>query len=210
MDLVAWQCAETLGAVTCEGLGLPPKPGPKKLTYSFNLVFDVGNPNPSLPIPLVEALVGMNVFDTSNLGTACIRFCDPDDETCEPAINPEGACEVDDARNVKGPEDLVPTVDDLIDLARDEVTGQAGDNGDWRVIPGGESVEAHIQFDMSADVMLSLANLLIEDALNDVLDGRTVRVEVPYTTEGTLFFDAPRLGRYATGFGPWEDQWVLQ
>ena len=80
-QLVAWQCEETLGTLACDGLGLPPAPGPKKLTYKFDLVFDLSNPNPELPIPLVEALVGVDVFSDNNLGAACISFCDPTKRT---------------------------------------------------------------------------------------------------------------------------------
>lgn len=211
-ELLAWQCEPLFGAVPCENFGLPPAPGSKKLTYSFDLVFDLKNPNPDLPIPLVEALIGMRVFDLAdNLGAACISFCDPEAEDCTPGLNVEGACAVDDTKNVQGPDDLIPTVDDLVDLADDLANGNADqDNGDWRVIKGGESTEAHLQFDLKADVMLGLADLLLQDALDDVISGKKVSVEVPYTTEGTVFFDVPKLGRHATGFGPWDDAWVLE
>lgn len=208
-ELLAWQCDSMLGQAFCNSLGLPNAPGDRKLTYSFDLVFDLSNPNKSVPIPLVEVLVGMRVFDLTDLGAACISFCDPDDEECVPSRNAEGACAVDEADEVKGPEDLIPTVDDLVGLTEDVIAGDL-DNEDWRVIPGGEDTEGHIQFDLSAAVMLDLADVLLEDAVNDVIDGRQVSVDVPYTTEGTVFFDVPKLGRHAIGFGPWDDKWVLE
>ena len=58
--------------------------------------------------------------------------------------------------------------------------------------------------------MLGLSNVLIEDALNDVIDGRQPKVDVPYSTEGTVFFDVPKLGRHAAAFGPWDDTWTLK
>lgn len=209
-QLLSSECTPLLGAGFCDSLGLPPQPPESKLVYSFDLVFDLSNPNPDLPIPLVEVLVGMNVFDLDNLGTACISFCDPDDEACVPARNAEGACEVDESEEVKGPEDLVPTVDDLLGLTEDVISGETDDNGDWRYIPGKGEIEGHIQFDLSAAIMLDLADVLLEEALNDFIDGRQVKVEVPYTTEGTVFFDVPQMGRHAVGFGPWDDAWVLQ
>lgn len=209
-ELVAWQCDALFGSAVCQGAGLPAAPGPKKLTYSFDLVFDLSNPNKSIPIPLVEILIGMHVFDVNNLGSACISFCDPDVEDCTPALNAEGACLVEEADEVKSPEDLIPTVDDLVDLAEDAAAGELGENTDWRVIPGGEDTEGHIQFDLSANVMLDLADLLLEDAVDDALNNRPISVEVPYTTEGTVFFDVPKLGRHAAGFGPWDDSWVLE
>lgn len=210
LELVSWQCEPLLGANFCGSLGLPATPTADDLMYSFDLVFDVRNPNSKVPIPLVEVLIGMNVIDTANLGTACISFCDPDEEACEPAVNAEGACEVDESDQLKGPEDLIPTVDDLIDLADDAVSGELGENGAWRYIPGGSTVEAHIQFDLASDVMLQLADFLVEEALDDLIAGRNLKIDVPYATEGTVFFDVPELGRHAAGFGPWEDTWVLK
>ena len=38
---------------------------------------------------------------------------------------------------------------------------------------------------------------------------RNVNLKIPYTMDGTLFFDIPTLGRKALGFGPWDDDWKL-
>lgn len=212
-ELLSWQCddlAEQLFPGACAAVGLGDRPRKNALTYSFDLVFDLYNPNKRIPIPLVEVLLGMNVFDKANLGAVCVSFCDPDAEDCTPGLNVEGACAVEDAQDVKGPEDLIPTVDELVDLTEKAVTGELGSNDDWRVVRGTSSVEAHVQFDLSADVMVDLAGLLLEDAVFDFLDGRQISIEVPFTTEGTLFFDVPELGRHAVGFGPWDDSWVLE
>jgi hypothetical protein len=211
-ELVAWQCIDAFGVDSlspCTLSGLDNKPKTKDLTYSFDLVFDLSNPNKSLPIPLVEALLGMNVYDDQNLGAVCVSFCDPDQEDCAPARDAEGACRADEADAVKSPEDLIPSVDDLVGIT-EGVLEDGFDNGDWRWIDGGQDVEAHIRFDLFADVMLGLSEEILTDALNDVLAGQKVKVEVPYAADGTVFFDVPELGRKGIGFGPTENTWVLK
>jgi hypothetical protein len=211
-QLLAWQCAELFGQSFCTGLGFQAPPSADDLQFSFDLVFDLANPNPDLPIPLVELLMGFVVLKEQNLGAVCVSFCDPDDEACEPAQDAQGACETDGTTDVQGAGDIIPTVDDLVGLATDVVNGAAGDgdNGDWRVIPGGGDTEAHIQFDLGVDVMLNLADELLGQAVDDVIEQRPVSIDLPYTADGTLFFEAPQLDRYALGFGPWDDTWIIE
>ena len=210
-ELVSWQCNETVDSVygvdPCAPLGS--KPRKNDLIYSFDLVFDMSNPNKKIPIPLVEILLGMNVYDDQNLGRACISFCDPDQEDCAPTTDAEGSCLAEEADEVDSFDDLIPTVDDLVEIGEAALDNDL-DNGDWRYIPGGDTIEAHIQFDLSADVMLDLGDELLNDALDDAINGRNIKVEVPYAADGTVFFDVPELGRKAIGFGPAENEWVVQ
>jgi hypothetical protein len=206
--IASWGCHEIFGSTYCNLFGVT-KPAKSDMQFSFDLVFDLSNPNRSVPIPLVELLLGFDVFDGTNLGSACLSFCDPDDEECVPTRNAEGACEVNQADDVKQAGDLIPTVDDLFELAEDVAAGEAA-NGEFRVIPGGESVEAHIQFDLGIDVFLDLADDLLGEAADDLLGGRKIEVDVPYTAEGSLFFEAPALGRKAVGFGPLDSVWTLK
>ena len=62
-----------------------------KLLFSFDVIFNLSNENEKLPIPLVEILLGMVVYDDANLGAVCVSFCDPDDEECVPKANAEEA-----------------------------------------------------------------------------------------------------------------------
>ncbi len=204
-ELAGYACAEAVGGSLCPGA----TPAKDELLFSFDLVFDLENPNLDVPIPLVELLLGLTVLDDSNLGAVCISFCDPGDGDCAPAVDAEGACDAGDARNVDEPEDLVPTVEALVGLAE---TAAAGDieNSDWKVIPPGEAIEAHIQFDLGVDPMLDISEQLLGQALDDFLDEKPVSFDIPYVVDGTVFFDVPELGRYALGFGPFEDTWELQ
>lgn len=207
-ELVGYGCSELFGKSFCEGTGIdvPPK---SDLLFSFDLVFDLTNNNRDLPIPLVETLLGFTAFEDANLGAVCISFCDPDEEDCVPGVNEVGACDTEGATDVQGPEDLVPTVEELVGLAEDAAEGDL-DNGDWRTIGPDETIEAHIRFDLGIDPMLQIADELLVDAADDALSGRNVKVDVPYIVEGTLFFDVPELGTHLVGFGPFDDTWVIQ
>ncbi|MEQ1568506.1 MAG: hypothetical protein ABMA64_22910 [Myxococcota bacterium] len=209
-QLASWGCFEVLGiGDTCSLVGFV-KPKKADMGFAFDLVFDLSNPNPDVPIPLVELLLGFTVFDGANLGSACLSFCDPAAEKCVPTVDAEGACKTKAADDIREPEDLLPTVEDLLELAQDVAEDGEFGNGEFRTIPGGGDVEAHVQFDLGIDAMLGLADDLLADAADDLLAGRNIKIAVPYTAEGTLFFEAPALGRKGVGFGPLADVWNLQ
>lgn len=210
-ELAFYGCGEALGEGTCATFGVnsPPK---KQLQFSFDLVFDVSNPNLDIPIPMVETLLGFTAFDTANLGSVCVSFCDPGDESCQPTQNADGACNVDESQDVDEPTDLIPTVDELVLLAEDVAAeGLEGlDNDAWRVIEPGTATEAHIVFDLGIDPMLQISDELLLQAVDQVLLGEQIQLDVPYTVEGTLFFDVPTLNKYAVGFGPFDDDWRIK
>ncbi len=259
-ELLGYTCFNTLslgGACGFAGLEDQKK---KDMKFSFDVVFDMFNPNASFGIPLIEMLLGTTVFEDTNLGALCVSFCDPDEEDCSAVEDAADACAVDDAEELDGASDLVPTVPDMLELAEDVVSGDFEDNFSWRTIPKyqemecqpegtqctieeldgvptmccGDScvevgrgcevgkgskgrtcalcdghTEAHIQFDFNVDVFLGLMETLVVNAANDFLAGRQINLKIPYTMDGTLFFDIPTLGRQALGFGPWDDEWAL-
>lgn len=172
-------------------------------------MFDLSNPNASIPIPMVETLLGFTAFETANLGSVCISFCDPDDASCQPTQDAEGACNVKESQDVDEPEDLIPSVEELVGLAEGVVAGEL-DNSDWRVIEPGSATEAHLLFDIGIDPMLQIADDLVNQAFEQLFAGNTVVLDVPYTVEGTLFFEAPQLDKYAIGFGPYADSWRIK
>ncbi len=107
----------------------------KKLLFGFDVILDLSNPNPAYPIPLTEMLIGVTVFDATQLGSVCVTFCDPDDPLCDPTTPNPMACQVDDTTDLNGPLDLVPTVDDLIDITTDALDGTLDENLEIRSIP---------------------------------------------------------------------------
>jgi hypothetical protein len=206
-ELARWGCYEFLGSTPCEAAGLNPIQK-SKLGFAFDVVFDLSNENSKIPIPLVEILLATTVYESENLGAVCISFCDPDAEDCTPDANAEGACDAENAEEVTTPADLVPTVDELTEIATDVATGDF-DNGEFRVIPAGSSIESHIIFDFNIDTMLSLSEHILLDLGEDLLADRPLEADIPYTMDGTLFFTVPEMGRFGIGFGPVESTWEL-
>jgi len=204
-EIARYGCFEYLGDTACDFAGLNPI-NKNKLLFSFDIVFDMSNNNEKIPIPLVEILLGTTVFEDENLGAVCISFCDPEAEECESETNAEGACDAEGAEEIKSAADIIPTVDELQNLAQEVASGEF-DNSEFRTIPAQGEIEAHIQFDFNIDTMLSLMGTVLEDLAEDVVAGRDLSVTIPFTMDGTLFFDIPSMGRHAIGFGPIEDRW---
>ncbi|MEN0065712.1 MAG: hypothetical protein AAGA48_26475 [Myxococcota bacterium] len=206
-QVLAWQCDElNLGPVLCSTVG--PRPTSPELAFEFDLNFDLDNPNITVPIPMVEALLGVTLFDSANLGSVCVSFCDPNDDDCQAEADRPGACEAD-ANDIQGPGDLIPSVPELLSLAIDSDDGTY-ENDDWRLLREGGTTRITMGFAIDPLELLRLGDNLLESSLNDLLAGREPSFDVPYTTEGTLFFNVPELGRQAIGFGPFEDSWPLE
>lgn len=184
------------------------------LIFSFELVFDLGNPN-GFPIPLVEILLALDVFegaDAAQLGAVCVSFCDPDAEDCAQAgVN---ACSAPD-KEVESLEDFIPTVDDLIRIAVQAATGTLDDNLKFRYIPAAAddgtpgAAEARIRFDLGLDAMLGILEVVALDSTDDLLAGRSPSFDIPYAVRGSVFFDIPVLGRHALSYGPIDGTWSL-
>lgn len=200
---LSWSCFEFVGF--CPGLD---KPSDQAMDMSFDVVFDMTNENRTFPIPLVEILMGVAVFEDEDLGAMCVSFCDPDEEDCAPEIDAEGACDVDTAEKVDGASDLVPNASDIASLATGSADGET-DNGEFRMVPAGETIEAHIQFDLAGTTAMSIGERALADAVSAALNSGKFKLEVPYEVEGNLFFEVPERGRYVTGFGPFQSAWEL-
>lgn len=189
-------------------------PARTDLTFSFELVFDLGNPN-SFPVPLVEILLGLDVFegaDAAALGAVCVSFCDPEAEDCQQAG--EDACRAPD-KEVSSLEDFVPTVDDLIRIGVQAATGTLDTNLAFRYIPAADddgtpgATEARVRFDLGLTAMLGILETVARDSSSELLAGRSPTFDVPYNVRGSVFFDVPVLGRHALSYGPIDGLWSL-
>ncbi len=136
-SLVSYYCPMLTSATVC-GLLFDPPPKKTDLKFSFETVFQLGNPN-KFEVPLVELLIALKVYPDdpnpkkSELATLCVSFCDPAAEDCA-ARNPAEACKAPD-KTVKSLSDFVPTVDDLVRLATAAANGTLDDNLKFRTIP---------------------------------------------------------------------------
>lgn len=207
-QLASYLCYETFGPTACQVAGFNSKPAKSKMRFSFDIVFDLSNDN-NFGVPLVEVLMGVAVFDDNNLGAVCISFCDPDKEDCVPTTDAEGACDAENAQDVQSAGDIIPTKDEMLELASDVVNGTTEENWQFKTIPANGSTEGHIQFDFDIDVMVGILEELLVDTVGAYVEGRTPDWVIPYSMEGSVFFDVPNLGNYAAGFGPFDAEWQV-
>lgn len=71
------------------------------------------------------------------------------------------------------------------------------------------NLEAHIHFDLGVRAMLNILTELVRQGVESLLEGDPFELAIPYSVEGTLFFDVPILGRFSLNFGPFESTWEL-
>lgn len=208
--LARWACYEYLDANTCSVAGLN-NISTDNMRFSVDVVFDLDNPNKSFAIPLVEMLLSMTVYPDDaeeNLGALCVSFCDPDESTCTPQADAEAACNLDGAKQIDTVSDVVPTVDELFEFAEEVSNGETIDtNNSFKMIPKGGSTEAHVQLDLNIDTALAVLDRALRDAVDTYINRGNFRIRMPHSSEGNVFFNVPKAGRYAVGFGPFEDQW---
>jgi hypothetical protein len=206
-QLVAYYCPQLFSSILCQPV-VGASPLKDDLKFFFELRFDAGNTG-DLPVPLLEMLLGLNVFpgiQQESLGSTCVRFCPEDDASCDGSPGPN-SCKTDD-QEVNSVEDFAQAIGGFVFAA---ATGQTNieDNLKIRVIPPGTNIDLSVVFGLDPDTILDLVIHLAEDAGNKLVQGKEVTFDIPYAAEGTLFFDVPILGRQPLGFGPFEDTWSI-
>ncbi|MBU0553397.1 hypothetical protein KKF91_20250 [Myxococcota bacterium] len=137
MQLGAYYCNDLLGNTWDACVSFFGKiPKKSELKFSFETVFELGNPN-TFPVPTVELLLALDVFEgakQAELAALCVSFCDPQAEVCDGGPNPE-ACRVEEGQDIM---EFEPTINDLLELAVKAATEGAGafdDNLGFKVIP---------------------------------------------------------------------------
>jgi hypothetical protein len=207
--LLRWGCYEYFDSTVCQALDIN-SIDQSNMRFSIDVVFDLDNPNKNIAIPLIELLLGMTVYpgeNQENLGAVCVSFCDPDEATCTPEADAEAACDLSQAKQIDTIQDVVPSVDEMFEIAEEVADGDIDTNNSFRYIPKGGSTEAHIQLDLNVGTALRVLSRAIEDGAESFINNGNFRVKMPHSSEGNVFFNVPEAGRYAVGFGPFEDEW---
>ena len=136
-------------------------------------------------------------------------MCNPDDVACtgDPG---ENSCKSDEA-DIETIDDLKDRVLDLLILTVDAAINGELDNLAQRLIPAGsEKFEVRVRFSLGVDAMIDIMAHLVDQLVSDVLKGADVAFEIPFSVRGSLWFEAPLLGRVALGYGPFSDIWILK
>lgn len=211
-QVAAYYCPQIIGdpitRILCGQL-LGPPPPKQALQFHFELRYLIANPN-NFPLPTTEILAAITVFDNSqNLGAVCVQLCNEGDPQCT-GVPGENACKssVDDIRTI---DDLKDRVIDLLFATIDAAINGELDNFAVRVIPAGsENFEVRINFSLGIDAMIDIMKQLVNQLVDDFLAKKPVSLKIPFKVEGTVWFEAPLLGRVAIGYGPFADVWVIE
>lgn len=224
MELASYYCHDQLGGLTAElicrtglKLGAPPIVDPNHpdaIRFSFNMVFEITNPN-SFPIPVLEMLLALGVFADEverNVGGLCVTFCDPGDTECE--LQSASGCSTEDfpEGGTAGLQiDPAALLEGLLALITGEDTDEWFGNELIRTIEAGGTTNMVVGFHMGVIPMLQVleATVFTEQNWERLSQGNMPNVEIPYSIEGILWFDVGRIGRVWVRFGPFEDRWDL-
>ncbi len=192
--LVALGCAVALG----------PPPAKSSLVFEFGVVVNIHNPN-DIPVPALDVLLALVLFDgadAESLGAICVSLCGTDDPSCDGTPRP-GACEPqgDDIRSL---DDFIGRIPGLVAAL---ATGQALDELRKSTIAAGGDVSLDLSFALGIDQALSVFEKTALTYVEDQLAGRSTSLTVPVSTEGTVYFQLPLLGRIGVDFGPLSSSW---
>ena len=208
-EIAAWYCPQyDPTGFLCDPLSSPP--AEHELQFHFELVYHVSNPN-EFPIPTTELLTAIELVEgaqQSQLGAVCTVLCAEGEPACNGAPG-ANSCQSSDS-DIESLDDLANRVDGLLYLTIDSALTGDLDNLAIRNIPSGaENYEVRVRFSLGVAAMLDILSVLTDELAEDFLAGKDVAFDIPYSVHGTLWFEAPLLGRVAVNYGPFDDVWTL-
>jgi hypothetical protein len=194
-------------AILCEGL-FGPRPAPAALATAFDLRFKVANPN-RIPLPVASVLAAVTVFPgagNQQLGAVCLQLCS-DGPGCTPR-DTTAAC-TSSARDIRSLSDFQAAAPGLLIAA-----GMALANGQTPsftapALAAGAETEVVARFSFGPTQLLGAMQALASQSASELRAGRFPSFTIPYSVEGTVWFDAGTLGRIAVGYGPITGVWAL-
>jgi hypothetical protein len=195
------------GALLCEQM-FGRRPTPAALTTSFDLRFKVANPN-RIPLPVASVLAAVTVFPgagNQQLGAVCLQLCS-EGPGCTPRATAD-AC-ASSSRDIRSMSDFTAAAPGLL-LA----TGLALANGQppsFSLPPLSAEAETEViaRFSFGPTQLLGAMEALMAQASSELRAGRVPSLSIPYSVEGTIWFDAGTIGRIAVPYGPLTGVWPL-
>jgi hypothetical protein len=191
-------CVDYLSPEGCVDLGFA-EPTDEELRFGFDLVLEVANLDDDETATLTDLFVTLSLVDPWVVDAACFSLCDPDDPSCVPAVDADGACTADTPEEKLTPGDVEVTAEDLLALA-DAPEG----NGQWRSLRPGRTGEVSVRIDLASEAVLEAAAVPAIGALNRQLETGTVSpVALSFTLEGTATFQGANRVEIPRTRGEW-------
>ena len=207
VDLVVAPPADAFTGHSCRGF-FPPEvcleegfaqPTDQDLQFAFDLVLEVANLDDDEAATLTDLFLTVSPVEPWVVGAACFSLCDPDDPSCVPAVDADGACTSDMPEEALTPADVEVTVEDLLALA-DTPEG----NGQWRSVRPGRTEEVSVRIDLASEAILDAAAIAAVGALNRQLETGTVSpVALSFELEGTATFGGAHRVEIPRARGEW-------
>jgi hypothetical protein len=187
-----------------------PRPAPAALQVAFDLHFHVANPN-QVPVPLASALAAATVFPAAGnekLGALCISLCPPDVAGCVGGPQP-GACEAS-SRDVRSMADFVDrSLPSLLISAGVALANGQPPTFTLPPLVAASELDVTVRYAFGPEQLLGIMRDLAQQSVGELKQGHLPTFTIPYSLEGTVFFDAGSIGRLAVGWGPVTGTWQL-
>jgi len=213
-QLAAYYCPDLaqvpLGGapLLCQGL-FGPRPSAESMAIAFDARLKIQNPN-EIPLPLATLLAAVTVYpgaSNQQTGATCVQLCPGGPGTCA-AQNPATACQ-SSSRDIRSLNDFANAAVGLV--VSNGLAAAAGQPPSFTaptVAASGE-LEVVARFSLAPAQILRVMRQLAEQSVNDLQQGRAPSFAIPYTLEGTIWFDGGSFGRVAIPWGPASGIWTI-
>ncbi len=206
-DLAAYYCPvfiqNQIAQLACAAT-LGPPPSRDRLTFEFGIAVAMKNPN-NIPIPALDVLLATQLFagqDTEGLGAICVSLCGSGDPSCNGAPRP-GSC-TSSQNDIRRIQDFAARVPGLI---AGLVTGAVQNELRKSTIAARGDVRLDLAFVLGIDQALRVLEKATRRAVDELLAGRQMVLDIPVSAQGTVFVQLPAVGRLGVGFGPLQTVW---
>lgn len=212
--LAAYYCPQLVsaplgaGSFICQQ-AFGPAPPPDAMMVSFDLRFQIANPN-QVPVPVASALVATTLFPATSsqkLGAVCVSLC-ANGTSCN-GTPPPGACEAS-TRDVHSLSEFVDKSLPQL-LVANGLALASGQPPQFSLPPVAPSSQADVtvRYSFGPEQLLMVLRDLASQSVSELKAGRVPSFTIPYRLEGTVWFDAGSVGRIAIGWGPTQGAWTL-
>ena len=192
----------------CQGL-FGGRPTPAEMEVAFDISLKVRNPN-NIPLPLGDVLTSVTAFPAATnqrLGASCVHLCAPEQVGCSPSPTAT-SCQAS-SRDIRSLSDFGnASVGFIISKGIATAAGQPI-SFTAPQISAATDLDVTVRFSFGPGPLLETLRQLASQSMSELRSGRTISFTIPFTAEGTVWFDAGSLGRVAVGYGPASGTFVL-
>src|SRR4029079_17641656 len=170
--------------------------------------FKIQNPN-EIPLPLATMLTAVTVYpgaSNQQVGTTCVQLCPGGPGTCGPPD--PNACQAS-SRDVRSLSDFANAAVGLV--VSNGLAAAMGQPPSFQAptVLANSEIEVVARFSLAPAQILRVMRQLAEQSVNQLQQGQAPSFTIPYSLEGTIWFDGGSFGRVAIPWGPASGIWTL-